>query len=75
LALCLHSPYRLEMLDAGRSREIVHDQAAPFLEIGGAAKGNGMVLDRFPLHEQAVALRFLDAALEFDTLAALSAQE
>ena len=49
------------------------DEAAPLLEVGGAAKMDGVILDGLPLHHQAVARRNLDGAVELNTVAALSA--
>src|SRR4051812_16005394 len=68
--------YRLaHVLDMRRLRETMADQLAPFGEIGRAAEIVGVVLDRPPLHEQAVAVRQLDRALELHAGAALCALE
>src|SRR5712691_16204 len=63
----------LHMLDLGRLRKTVPDQLAPFLEIGGAAEIDRVVLDRLPFDEQAITLRTLDRALQLHALAALGA--
>src|SRR5262252_5986645 len=55
------------MLDLGRRGEAVAHQLAPFAEVGG------VILDRLPLHEQAIAARLLGRALELHALAALGA--
>src|SRR5215813_2575208 len=61
------------MLDLGRRGEAVAHQLAPFAEVGGAAEVDGVILDRLPLHEQAIAARLLGRALELHALAALGA--
>src|SRR6187200_586114 len=63
------------VLDLGRRREAMANELAPFLEIRRAAEINGMILHRLPLHEQPVALRLLDRALQFHASAALGALE
>src|SRR5438105_1083710 len=63
------------VLDRGRLREAVADQLAPLGEIGGAAEIDGVVLDRVPLHEQAIAARMLGRALQLHAGAALGAPE
>src|SRR3954451_24784804 len=49
------------------------DKAAPFLEVGRFTEIDGMVLQRPPAHEQAIAARLLVRALQFHALAALRA--
>src|ERR1700704_2388437 len=63
------------MLDMRWLRETMADQLGPFGEIGRAAEIVGVVLDRGPLHEQAVAVRQLDRTLQLHAGAALGALE
>src|ERR1700734_1858592 len=63
------------MLDLGRAGEAVADELAPFGEIGRAAEIDGVILHRCPAHEEAIAQRLLDRALELDPTTALGAQE
>src|SRR5690349_18907451 len=53
-----------DVLDLRRVGEAVADQLAPFREIGRAAEIDRVVLDRVPLHEQPVAHRLFDRALQ-----------
>src|SRR3974377_2146329 len=54
----------LDVLHFRRRREAVADEAAPCGKIRGAAKIDGVVLQRFPLHEQPVARGLLDRSLK-----------
>src|SRR5690606_3099364 len=65
----------VHVLDLGRRGEIVADEPAPFLEVGGAAEVDGVVLQRLPLHEQAVTRRLLLGARQRHGAAALRALE
>src|SRR4029077_684447 len=53
----------------------VADELAPLLKICGFAEIFGVVLQRFPLHEQPVALRHFMRTLQGHELAALGALE
>src|SRR4029077_1889786 len=58
LRFILESAHHLgDMLDVRRRRKAVADELAPLLKICGFAEIFGVVLQRFPLHEQPVALR------------------
>src|SRR5215212_4322999 len=46
------------------------DELAPFLEVGRAAEVDGVVLERLPAHEQPIAGRLLERALQLHPLAA-----
>src|SRR5215470_4431138 len=65
----------LGVLDLRRLREAMADQLAPFGEVGGAPEVDGVALDRLPLHEQAIAARALDRALQLHPAAALGPAE
>src|SRR5579863_5307685 len=53
----------------------MRDQLAPFLKIGRAAEILGMVLDRLPGDEQAIAFGLFDRAPQLHGAAALGALE
>src|SRR4051794_12083461 len=55
------------MLYLGRGLEAVADELAPLLKVGRLAEINRVVLQRLPLHEQAVAARLLDPAPQLPT--------
>src|SRR5947209_7693448 len=63
------------VVDLRRLREAVADQLAPLGEIGRATEVDRVVLDRVPLHEQPVARRHLDRALQRHAGTALGALE
>src|SRR5689334_17395726 len=63
------------VLDVRRRGETVADQLAPFLEIGGFTEILGVVLQRFPLHEEPIALRHFVRALQGHELAAFGTLE
>src|SRR5580658_3960988 len=69
----LQHPARV--LDHGRPGEAMADQLAPFLEVVRAAEIHGVVLDRLPLHDQPIAARLLDRAVELEAVAALGTLE
>src|SRR5690349_4359252 len=57
----LHDELRVP--DGRRLREAVPDKLAPLLEIGRAAKIDGVVLQRLPLNEKPIPARPFDRAL------------
>ena len=59
----------------GRFDEEARHQLAPFLEIAGFAEIHHVVLDGFPVHDQRVALRLFDAAVQLHAVAAAGPQE
>src|SRR4051812_44044556 len=59
------------VLDLRRALEAVTDELAPLLEIRRAAEIDGVVLERLPAHEEPVAGRPLERALQLHALAAL----
>src|SRR3954447_3150938 len=59
------------MLHLGRGLEAVADELAPLLKVGRLTEINRVVLQRLPLHEQAVAAWLLDRTPELQTDAAL----
>src|SRR3712207_2416053 len=63
------------MLDLGRTLEAVPDQAAPLLEIVGSPERDRVILQGLPAHEQPVAARLFDGALQLQAVAALSPPE
>src|SRR5437667_4026685 len=73
---CLETLHRLlGVLDLGRRREAMADELAPGLEILRAAEIDGVVLQRRPLDEEAIAAGLLDRALQLHPGAALGALE
>src|ERR1043166_65611 len=60
-----------DVLDLRRLREAMADQLAPFGEVGRPAEIDRVILDRVPPHEQPVARRLLDRALQRHAGAAL----
>ena len=63
LAWCLLAD-RLEVLHGGKRVVEVVEQPLPFPISGGTAETLGVVFERLPAHEEDVALRGLDAALQ-----------
>src|SRR5579871_540010 len=63
------------MLHGRRLGEAMADELAPLLEVRRGAEVDGVVLQCLPLHEQPVAVRFLDRALELHAMAAFGALE
>src|SRR5258708_1291286 len=73
---CLEPFHRLPcVLDLRRRGEAMSDQLAPGLEILRAAEIDGVVLQRRPLDEEAIAAGLLDRALQLHPLAALGPLE
>src|SRR5208282_870264 len=64
-----------DVLDLGRRGEAISDELAPGLEVLGLAEVPGVVLERLPFDEEAVAARLLVRALQLHALAAASAAE
>src|SRR6478752_90981 len=64
-----------DMLDIRRCREAMADELAPFVEIRRFTEILGVIFQRFPLHEQPVALWHLVRALQGHELAAFGALE
>src|SRR3954452_16605341 len=60
-----------DMLYLGRGLKAVADELAPLLKVGRLTEIHRVVLQRLPLHEQAVAARLLDRTPELQTDAAL----
>ena len=63
------------MLDLGRRRKILADQAAPFGKILRTAEVDSVVLQRLPLHHQPIALWLLDRAMQLKAVKALGTTE
>src|SRR5579863_5389178 len=63
------------VLDLRGRGEAMADQLAPFLEVGGTAEIDGVVFNRFPGDEQAIATWMFDRAPQFHAAAALGALE
>src|SRR5690242_14357261 len=74
-ALIGRSNHRQGVLDLGRRRKILPDQAAPFGKILRTAEVDSVVLQRLPLHHQPVALWRLDRAMQLKAVKALGAAE
>ena len=62
--------HRLGVLDLGRRGKILPDQPAPFREILRAAEIDGVVLEGLPFDHQAIPLRLLDRAMQFESVKA-----